>query len=177
MGALWGTGLCFFLKQNKSTKQNKTRKQSTDLKDAFIYTADHSFVLFSHQMSRDCGAAWDSSHMFKCTIKANERKRGGGRKKERKKQSSRGKKKDWEGGNKKKRSHLEGFQQAHTVTRVIRRNMPPVDRMMYSELRPKPRWYRGREESQKENKRKEGKSLKHTCTHLNPCALVKLYKE
>lgn len=27
-------------------------------------------------------------------------------------------------------SHLEGFQQAHTVTRVIRRNMPPVDRMI-----------------------------------------------
>lgn len=35
-------------------------------------------------------------------------------------------------------SHLEGFQQAHTVTRVMRRKMPPVDRMMYSELRPKP---------------------------------------
>lgn len=33
---------------------------------------------------------------------------------------------------------MDGFQQAHTVTRVIRRNMPPVDRMMYSELRPKP---------------------------------------
>lgn len=39
---------------------------------------------------------------------------------------------------KKGNSHLDGFQQAHTVTRVIRRNMPPVDRMMYSELRPKP---------------------------------------
>lgn len=38
----------------------------------------------------------------------------------------------------KSNSHLDGFQQAHTVTRVIRRNMPPVDRMMYSELRPKP---------------------------------------
>lgn len=38
----------------------------------------------------------------------------------------------------KSNSHLEGFQQAQTVTRVIRRNMPPVDRMMYSELRPKP---------------------------------------
>lgn len=37
-------------------------------------------------------------------------------------------------------SHLEGFQQAHTVTRVMRRNMPPVDRMMYSELRPEPQW-------------------------------------
>lgn len=36
---------------------------------------------------------------------------------------------------------MEGFQQAHTVTRVIRRNMPPVDRMMYSELRPKPERY------------------------------------
>lgn len=35
-------------------------------------------------------------------------------------------------------SYLDGFQQAHTVTRVIRRNMPPVDRMIYNELRPKP---------------------------------------
>lgn len=33
---------------------------------------------------------------------------------------------------------MEGFQQAHTVTRVIRRKMPPVDRMMYSELLPEP---------------------------------------
>ncbi|KAG7267688.1 hypothetical protein CRUP_025394 [Coryphaenoides rupestris] len=28
-------------------------------------------------------------------------------------------------------------QRAHTVTRVMSRNMPPVDKMMYSELRPK----------------------------------------
>lgn len=35
-------------------------------------------------------------------------------------------------------SHLDGFQQAQTVTRVIRRNIPPVDRMMYRELLPKP---------------------------------------
>lgn len=78
--------------------------------------------------------------MIKCTVKANERRGEGGGEKEREEETcSRGKKKDEEGGNKNKRSHLEGFQQAHTVTRVIRRNMPPVDRMMYSELRPKPR--------------------------------------
>ena len=42
-----------------------------------------------------------------------------------------------------RKSYLVGFQQAHTVTRVMSRNMPPVDKMMYSELRPKRR--RGKE--------------------------------
>lgn len=31
---------------------------------------------------------------------------------------------------------LEGFQQAHTVTKVIRTKMPPVERMTYRELLP-----------------------------------------
>lgn len=91
------------LPKAKINQQNKTRKQSTDLKDAFIYTADHSFVLFSHQMSRDCGAAWDSSHMFKCTIKANERKRGGGEERRRGRNRAAGeRKKTGRGGTKRK---------------------------------------------------------------------------
>lgn len=49
-------------------------------------------------------------------------------------------------------SYLEGFQQAHTVTKVIRRNMPPVDRMMYSELLPKPEWFGGRWENKERKK-------------------------
>lgn len=56
----------------------------------------------------------------------------------------------------KRSTHLEGFQQAHTVTRVIRRNIPPVDRMMYSELLPKPEGYRGeRKRRKREEKREE----------------------
>lgn len=34
---------------------------------------------------------------------------------------------------------LEGFQQAQTVTKVTRRKMPPVDKMMYRELLPRER--------------------------------------
>ena len=88
---------------------------------------------------------WDSSHILKCNIKA---KRDGERGRERERERrGRG------GAGRKSSSHLEGFQQAHTVTRVIRRNMPPVDRMMYSELRPKPEWYRGVDENKKERKK------------------------
>lgn len=90
------------LPKAKINQQNKTRKQSTDLKDAPIYTADHSFVLFSHQMSRDCGAAWDSSHMFKCTIKANERKRGGEERRRGRNRAAGERKKTGRGGTKRK---------------------------------------------------------------------------
>lgn len=46
-------------------------------------------------------------------------------------------------------SHLDGFQQAQTVTRVIRRNIPPVDRMIYSELLPKPEPLKERKKERK----------------------------
>lgn len=59
------------------------------------------------------------------------RERGRERKQEKREREKRG-------TGRKSSSYLDGFQQAHTVTRVIRRNMPPVDRMIYNELRPKP---------------------------------------
>lgn len=127
------------LPKAKINQQNKTRKQSTDLKDAFIYTLQITVLYYFPTKCLETVELLEILATCSSALSKPMRERGGERKKERKKQSSRGKKKDWEGGNKKKRSHLEGFQQAHTVTRVIRRNMPPVDRMMYSELRPKPR--------------------------------------